>query len=83
MPAERTSVIRLFWITMSIGPRAVPPAPSITFTPRITSLLYGPLPSSGPRGGVACAPALAGSVAVTSSAAPSARMRGAMYAPWI
>ena len=61
VPAERISVIRLPWMTMSRGPCTVPPDPSMTFTPRITSLVNGPWPSSGPRGGVSdCAPAATG-----------------------
>ena len=44
MPAERISVIRLPWMTMSRGPCTVPPDPSMTFTPRMTSFVNGPLP---------------------------------------
>src|SRR5262245_58910059 len=65
VPALRIALIRLFSITMSTERCGGAPVPSISMAPRMTRVLNGPRPSSGPRfgaglirGGGSCAGAI-------------------------
>ena len=56
VPALRTEAIRLPDTTTSTGPWGGAPLPSINMTPRMTSVLNGPRPSSARRFGAGVRP---------------------------